>query len=108
MKTFAAEKGTKGTVVVVGRNGLIWEQFPATVTYYWPGTANRRPALIVQLDGVAPDHKTFTRNVLGRELCFNLNQKRRWISSGSYLNGSDKSGGMHFSPGPQIYEEPPF
>ncbi len=108
MKTFAAEKGTKGTVVVFGRNSLIWEQFPATVTYHWPGTANRRPALIVQLDGVAPDHKTFTRNVLGRELYFNLNQKRRWISSGSYLNGSDKSGGMHFAPGPQIYEEPPF
>lgn len=108
MHTFTADIGTNGTVTVVWRSGLIWEQFPATVICYWPGTASRRPALIVQLDGVAPDHKTFTRNVLGRELSFNLNQKRRWISSGSYLNGDDKSGGMHFSPGPQVYKEPLF
>lgn len=108
MHTFTANIGTKGTVVLVGRNGLIWEQFPATVIYIWPGTANRRPALKVQLDGVAPDHKTFTRNVLGRELYFHLNKKRRWISSGSRFNDNDRSGGMHFAPGPQIYEEPPF
>ncbi len=108
MHSFTADIGTKGTVVVLDRHGWIWEQLPATVAFYWRDPSNRRPALIVQIDGVDPDDKTFTRNVLGRKLYFYLNKKRRWISSGTRLNGDGRSGGMHFVPGKQIYEAPPF
>ena len=109
MSTFNARQGTKGTVVVYGRTGHVAELFPATVTHAGPGGKSCGSWLIVQLDGVEEDHKTFTRNVLGRKLEFTLNQKRRWISCGHYYPRDDEMpGGMHFVPGQQIYEPLPF
>lgn len=101
-------KGTKGTIIIYGRAHQIWAKVPATVLSYTPGTANTRPKLLVQDDGVAPDYQTFTSNVLGQTRVFILSQKRRWVSTRHWLRRDEQPGRMHFVPGPQAFMDPPF
>lgn len=99
--------GTKGTAVEYHRKHSVWAKYPATVILHIPGTANSRPRLIVQYDGVAPDLKTFSRNVLGQQRVFVLNKKRRWVST-HWLDRDVQPGRMHFEPGQQFFMDPPF
>lgn len=100
--------GIKGTVVVYAGSSYAFEKNPATVTRYFPPASNRHAQLIVQIDGVDPDQQTFTRNILGRTLNFQLTRKRRWVARRYQLEPGERPGEIHFLPGPQVYQETIF